>query len=53
MMRMFVCLQLHIGDQASEPFLRTIVKSVQGGSSPGFDIVIDDGGHSMDQQLVR
>ena len=44
---------MHIGDQASEPFLRSVLKAVEGGSSPGFDIIIDDGGHTMEMQQVR
>jgi methyltransferase family protein len=38
---------VHIGDQADAGFLQTIVAA----SGP-FDIVIDDGGHTFDQQIT-
>lgn len=39
--------KLYLGDQANSTFLRSIV---QDHSTEGFDIIIDDGGHTMVQQ---
>ncbi len=42
-------MQVHVGDQANATFLQSLVQATPG----GFDIIIDDGGHTMDQQLTR
>jgi hypothetical protein len=38
---------MHYGSQSDIAFLRTIIDKVK-----HFDVVIDDGGHSMDQQIT-
>lgn len=40
---------LYVGDQANQTLLRQIVLQEQ---VKGLDIIIDDGGHTMDQQLT-
>ena len=40
-------VSIHIGSQSDENFLDSFIKSV-----PSFDIVIDDGGHTMKQQIT-
>ncbi len=43
-----VGVTLHHGDQANATFLEGLVAaSNANGDSPGFDIILDDGGHSM------
>lgn len=43
-----VGVTLHHGDQANATFLEALVAASNGnGDSPGFDIILDDGGHSM------
>lgn len=39
-------IQIHIGDQSNRKFLQSLVKKI-----PRIDILIDDGGHKMDQQI--
>jgi hypothetical protein len=39
-------VQTHIGDQADKPLPRSLAKS-----SPAIGILIDDGGHTMQQQI--
>jgi hypothetical protein len=39
-------IQIHIGDQADKKFLNGLIKQI-----PRPDIVLDDGGHFMDQQI--
>lgn len=41
-------ITIHIGDQADEAFLRGFAETTGG----NFDIVIDDGGHYMDEQIT-
>ncbi len=40
-------IQIFIGSQSDRTFLRDVLKSV-----PAFDILIDDGGHTMKQQII-
>ena len=40
-------IKIFIGDQADRHFLESIINTV-----PKIDIVIDDGGHRMDQQII-
>lgn len=40
------------GDQADVAFLNEFVTATTSGDQPLFDIVIDDGGHTMNQQLT-
>jgi len=40
-------IRIHIGDQANINFLQELIK-LEG----GFDIIIDDGGHRMNQQII-
>jgi len=40
-------IKIIIGDQENEYFLKEIIKQV-----PKFDIILDDGGHKMKQQIV-
>jgi hypothetical protein len=40
-------IHITIGDQANQNFWETFLKSV-----PTFDIIIDDGGHTMNQQII-
>ena len=39
-------VQIHIGDQGDRTFLRSLAKAL-----PPIDILIDDGGHTMQQQI--
>lgn len=47
LMNKFSNVYIHIGDQANPLFLKRIVDT-----HGGFDIIIDDGGHTMSQQNV-
>jgi 23S rRNA U2552 (ribose-2'-O)-methylase RlmE/FtsJ len=40
-------IKIYIGDQANPDFLKSIIKNEE-----NFDIIIDDGGHFMDQQII-
>lgn len=40
---------MYIGNQDSPPFLREIIQKE---GSQSFDLIIDDGGHSYDQQQI-
>lgn len=40
-------IRIYIGDQSNPEFLKSVIESEW-----GFDIIIDDGGHRMDQQIV-
>ena len=40
-------IEIFIGSQSDRKFLREVIKKI-----PKFDILIDDGGHSMKQQIV-
>lgn len=39
--------EIFIGDQADRPFLKSLIKNI-----PRIDILIDDGGHLMEQQIA-
>ncbi|MGD0464613.1 MAG: class I SAM-dependent methyltransferase [Tepidisphaeraceae bacterium] len=39
-------VQIFIGDQADKPFLKSVADAI-----PRLDILIDDGGHTMEQQI--
>ncbi len=40
-------IKIYIGSQSDRNFLRELIKSI-----PPIDIIIDDGGHTMEQQIV-
>eukprot|EP01062_Namystynia_karyoxenos_P048992 TRINITY_DN37416_c0_g1_i1.p2 TRINITY_DN37416_c0_g1~~TRINITY_DN37416_c0_g1_i1.p2 ORF type:complete len:413 (+),score=130.44 TRINITY_DN37416_c0_g1_i1:68-1240(+) len=40
------------GDQSDPAFLNNVRRAVRGGSDNHLDLIIDDGGHTMDQQIT-